>query len=61
MTQAYDFCKAAQKFFKDKIHSLSNAIAHEQDPEKIQKLELLLTEAQKDWKKYTKLLDEFYS
>ena len=39
MTQAYDFCKAAQKFFKDKIHSLSNAIAHEQDPQKIQKLE----------------------
>jgi len=61
MTQAYDFCKATQKFFKDKIHSLNNAIAHEQDPEKIQKLESLLTEAQKDWEKYTKLLDEFYS
>ncbi len=56
MSQAYEFCKEAQKFFKDKIHSLTNAIAHEQDPETIQKLESMLTEAQKDWEKYSKLL-----
>jgi hypothetical protein len=56
MTLAYDFCKEAQKFFKDKIHSLSNAIAHEQDPANIEKLESMLAEAQKDWEKYTKLL-----
>ena len=57
MTLADDYCKEAQKFFKDKIHSLSNAIAHEQDPIKIEKLESMLTEAQKDWEKYTKLLE----
>ena len=57
MTIAYDFCKEAQKFFKDKIHSLSNGIAHEQDPDNIKKLESMLTEAQKDWEKYTKLLN----
>ena len=58
MTYAHDFCKDVQKFFKDKIHSLNNAISHEQDPDTIQKLELLLIVAQKDWEKYTKLLDE---
>ena len=57
MTIAYDFCKEAQKFFKDKIHSLSNAIAHEKDSANIKKLESMLAEAQKDWEKYTRLLD----
>lgn len=57
MSQANEFCKEAQKFFKDKIYSLSNAIAHEQNPENMQKLESMLSEAQKDWKKYSKLLN----
>ena len=57
MSQADEFCKEAQKFFKDKIYSLSNAIALEQNPENMQKLESMLSEAQKDWKKYSKLLN----
>ena len=61
MSQANEFCKEAQKFFKDKIHSLNNAIAHEQDTDTIQKLESMLSEAQKDWEKYSKLLNSWDS
>lgn len=55
MSESFNFTKDAQKFFKDKIHSLSNAISHESDPTKIRNLELQLHYAQEDWKKYSDL------
>lgn len=55
MNESFDFAKDAQKFFKDKIHSLSNAIAHENDSNKIAKLKLQLVYAEEDWKKYSEL------
>ena len=57
MNESLDFGKEAQKFFKDKIHALNNAISHESDPEKIRELESLLKYAEDDWKKYTDLID----
>ena len=58
MNNSLDLYKEAQKFFKDKIHALNNAISHESDPDKIQKLESLLRYAEDDWKKYTSLINE---
>lgn len=58
MNESLNFGKEAQKFFKDKIHALNNAISHESDPEKIHKFELLLRYAEDDWKKYTNLIDK---
>lgn len=55
MNEFFDFTKDAQKFFKDKIHALNNAISHENDPEKISKLKVQLRYAQKDWEKYLEL------
>ncbi len=55
MSESFDFTKDAQRFFKDKIHSLSNAISHESDPSKIESLKLQLKFAQEDWKKYSEL------
>ena len=55
MSESFDFTKDAQKFFKDKIHSLSNAISHEDDLTKIKNLKLQLKYAQEDWKKYSNL------
>ena len=55
MSEYFNFTKDAQKFFKDKIHSLSNAISHEDDPSKIENLKIQLKYAQEDWKKYSEL------
>ncbi len=61
MNEYFDFTKDVQKFFKDKIHALGNAIAHEADPAKISKLELQLSYAEADWKKYTNLRQKMIS
>ena len=58
MTLSIEYCKESQKFFKDKIHAITNAISHASDPNEIHRLELLLSYAEKDWEKYTKLIDE---
>jgi len=58
MTLSYQYCKESQKFFKDKIHAITNAIAHDLDQKEIKRLELLLSNAEKSWGQYTKLLDD---
>jgi hypothetical protein len=58
MNESFDFIKDAQDFFKDKIHALSNAIAHETDSAKISKLKSQLRYAENDWKKYTELYEK---
>lgn len=55
MNESFDFTNDAQKFFKDKIHALSNAISHEDEPAKISKLKIQLSYAEADWKRYTEL------
>ena len=61
MSEYYDFPKDAQRFFKDKIHALSNAISHESEPEKLTKLKLELAYAEDDWKRYTELREKINS
>ena len=61
MNEYSDFPKDAQRFFKDKIHALSNAISHESEPEKITKLKLELAYAEADWKRYTELCEKINS
>ena len=61
MSEYSDFPKDAQRFFKDKIHALSNAISHESEPEKLTKLKLELAYAEADWKRYTELREKINS
>ena len=61
MSEYSDFPKDAQRFFKDKIHALSNAISHESEPEKMTKLKLELAYAEADWKRYTELREKINS
>lgn len=61
MSEYSDFPKDAQRFFKDKIHALSNAISHESESEKITKLKLELAYAEADWKRYTELREKISS
>ena len=61
MSEYSDFPKDAQRFFKDKIHALSNAISHESEPEKLTKLKLELAYAEADWKRYTELREKIDS
>ena len=61
MSEFSDFPKDAQRFFKDKIHALSNAISHESDSSNLAKLKLELAYAEADWKRYTELREQVIS
>ena len=60
MNEYFDFMRDAQKFFKDKIHALNNAIAHEDNPANISKLKFQLSHAELDWKKYSELRQKLF-
>lgn len=60
MNESFDFVKDAEKFFKDKIHALNNAISHEDNSENISKLKFQLNHAELDWKKYSELRQKMF-
>ena len=60
MNESFDFMKDAQNFFKDKIHAINNAIAHEDNPTNISKLKFQLSHAESDWKKYSELRQKLF-